>query len=227
MVRERIPVLRSLPGGSVPASTPGQHKARPGSEGRVTGAGLHGDAAHPPQQQTKRPGEARRALEALLGVPFTEGDTVDVLRNGDEASPAWLEKIGRARRSVDLLTNLWGTGPITDKLAGARADRARAGARVRVMLDSLGSKGFDESQVERMRSVGAQVEFFRPVPTWRITAVNARSHRRALTIDLPRTAVCADCGRSAIRCLAPHLPLIRRLWVRVPRGPQYLCWSGP
>lgn len=136
-----------------------------------------------PQQQARKPGEARRVLEALLGVPFTEGNSVEVLRNGDEAFSAWLEEIGGARRSVDLLSYLWGTGPITDTLAGALADRARAGVRVRVMLDALGSKGIDGSQVERMRSAGAQVEFFRPVPTWRITAVNARSHRRALIID--------------------------------------------
>ncbi len=30
----------------------------------------------------------RRVLEALLGVPFTEGNQLDVLRNGNETFPA-------------------------------------------------------------------------------------------------------------------------------------------
>ena len=34
------------------------------------------------------PARYRRALEALLGVPATEGNAVDVLRNGDRIFPA-------------------------------------------------------------------------------------------------------------------------------------------
>ena len=131
------------------------------------------------------PGEQtiRRMLEGLLGVPFTEGNRIDVLRNGDEIFPAWLDEIRRATRSVDLLTYLWGKGSITDEIADALAARARAGVRVRVLLDALGSKGVDREQVARMRSAGAQVAFYRPALNWRITVINARTHRRALICD--------------------------------------------
>ena len=127
--------------------------------------------------------EPRRVLEGLLGIPFTEGNRIDVLRNGNEIFPAWLEAIGQATRSIDLLAYLWGKGPISGEVAGALAGRARAGVRVRVLLDALGSKGIDRSHVDDLRVAGAQVAFYRPVPNWRITAVNARTHRRALICD--------------------------------------------
>lgn len=143
---------------------------------------LPGRTARPEQA---RPGQAeiQRVFEALLGVPFTEGNRIDILRNGEEIFPAWLEAIGAATRSVDLMSYLWGKGDIAHQLAGALAERARAGVRVRVLLDALGAKGIDRSLVREMRSAGAEVVFYRPVPNWRLTVLNARTHRRALVCD--------------------------------------------
>jgi cardiolipin synthase len=127
--------------------------------------------------------DPRRVLEALLGVPFTEGNRVDVLRNGDEIFAAWLEAIRRATRSIDLLAYLWGKGAVTDEIGRALVERASAGLRVRVLLDALGSKGINRRRLAELRASGATVAFYRPVPTWRLTAVNARTHRRALVCD--------------------------------------------
>ena len=127
--------------------------------------------------------EPRRVLEALLGIPFTEGNRIDILRNGDEIFPAWLQGIRAASHSIDLLAFLWGKGEITHEMAEALAERARAGVRVRVLLDALGSKGVDRRLLDALRAAGAQTAFYRPVPTWRLTAVNARTHRRALICD--------------------------------------------
>lgn len=138
------------------------------------------DATDRPNTSTPPP---RRVLEALLGIPFTEGNRVDVLRNGDEVFPAMLGAIAEATRSIDLLTYLWGKGAVTAEFTRALAERARAGVRVRVLLDALGSKGIDRSQVAELRSAGAEVVFFRPLLTWRMTAMNRRVHGRALVCD--------------------------------------------
>lgn len=118
-----------------------------------------------------------------MGVPFTEGNHVEVLRNGEEIFPSWLEEMRGATRSIDLLSFLWGKGQITDEVADALADRACAGVRVRVLLDAMGSKGTPHAQVEMLRAAGVSVQFFRPSPTWRLTVVNARTHRRVLICD--------------------------------------------
>jgi cardiolipin synthase len=48
--------------------------------------------------------QLRRSLECLVGVHFTEGNAITVLRNGDEIFPSMLDAIRGARHSVDLMT---------------------------------------------------------------------------------------------------------------------------
>lgn len=126
---------------------------------------------------------ARAVLESVLGVPFTTGNVVDVLRNGNEVFPAVLGDIRSASRSIDLLWFLWGHGQVTRDVAAALSDRARNGVRVRVLLDGFGAKGIDRNLLRAMRSAGCDVRFYRPVRTWRITALNKRTHRRVLVCD--------------------------------------------
>ncbi len=43
-------------------------------------------------------------LEGEMGVPFTTGNKIEALRNGDEIFPAMLEAITNAKHSIDLAT---------------------------------------------------------------------------------------------------------------------------
>jgi len=63
----------------------------------------------------------RRTIEGVIGVPATEGNRVDVLRNGDEIFPAMLESIERASNTVDLLTFVYWEGKIGREFAHALA----------------------------------------------------------------------------------------------------------
>jgi cardiolipin synthase A/B len=124
---------------------------------------------------------ARRRLEGLLGVHATEGNIVDVLRDGVEIFPAMLEAIEQAERSVDLLTFVYWRGDIARRFAQLLADRARAGVRCRVVLDALGARHVDGSLVRLMDEAGVRVRWFRPLtagewPGW-------RSHRKVLICD--------------------------------------------
>ncbi len=46
----------------------------------------------------------RRALECLVGVPATDGNHVEVLRNGDQIFPAMFDAVGAANSAIDFLT---------------------------------------------------------------------------------------------------------------------------
>src|SRR5215210_325773 len=108
-----------------------------------------------------RPVHFRRALEGLLGVPATEGNSVEVLRNGDRIFPAIFEAIAAATSTIDFLTFVYWQGGIGRDLAGLLAERAEAGVRVRVILDAVGAISMDRALVDRMVRAGAQVEWFR------------------------------------------------------------------
>ncbi len=124
-----------------------------------------------------------RVLEGLTGIPATDGNQVDILRNGDQIFPAMLEAIRSATISVDLLTYSWWRGPITHTFAEALAERARAGVRVRVMVDSLGGRQLHRALADSMRDAGVLLHFFRPYATYKIWNLNLRTHRRALVCD--------------------------------------------
>ncbi|MGY1723455.1 phospholipase D-like domain-containing protein [Blastococcus sp. SYSU DS0533] len=125
----------------------------------------------------------RRVVESLVGVPFTEGNRVDVLRNGDETFPAVLGAIAAARRSVDLLWFSWRGGEISHEVAGALAGRAREGVRVRILLDGYGAKHMDREDLRALRAAGCTVFFYRPMHSFRATVWNMRTHRRVLVCD--------------------------------------------
>ena len=124
----------------------------------------------------------RRALEGLLGIPATDGNRVDVLRNGDEIFPAMLDAIRSARRTVDFHTFIYWAGDIGEEFARALAERSRAGVRVRVLLDAMGARSLDRELVHVIEDAGGQVAWFRPVGKahWEATR---RTHRKVMICD--------------------------------------------
>lgn len=122
-------------------------------------------------------------MEGLLGVPATEGNQVDVLRNGDEIFPAMLDAIGAARQTIDLLTFVYWSGAIGRRFAEALSGKASEGVRVRVLLDAVGSGDIDDEYVSMMDSAGCDVRKFRPVKKGSLGEVNHRTHRKVVICD--------------------------------------------
>ena len=124
-------------------------------------------------------------LHALLGLPPTSGNDVNVLTNGDRIFEAMLDAIDRAERDVDFVTFVWWRGDVTELFAAAFSAAAARGCRVRVLLDALGSRKIDHDQIAQMRDAGCEVRWFRPlfdkVP--KLVEANRRTHRKILVCD--------------------------------------------
>ncbi|CAM4189574.1 phospholipase D-like domain-containing protein [Vreelandella rituensis] len=125
----------------------------------------------------------RLELEYALGTPFTEGNRVDVLRNGVEIFPAMLEAIHTARETIEMVTFVYWTGDIARKFAQALADRAREGVVVRVVLDSIGAKKMSQEFVKLMEEAGVDIRWFRPFNLLRPWHIDKRTHRKILICD--------------------------------------------
>jgi cardiolipin synthase len=137
------------------------------------------DQANPLDQEVF---QYRTSFEGLLGVPATDGNRVEVLRNGDRIFGAMLGAIADATRVVDFTTFNFG-GSIGREFAELMADKARQGVRVRVLLDRIGAHGADAASLERLRSSGARVEWFRPLDNPRVWETTHRGHRKVLVCD--------------------------------------------
>lgn len=125
----------------------------------------------------------RLAFEGLLGIPFTEGNRIDVLKNGCQIFPAMLEAIEQATRSIEFLTFIYWTGDIAERFAKLLAERAAAGVEVKVLLDAFGSKQMSQDLVTHMEEAGVEVRWFRPLANWKVWNSDNRTHRKVLLTD--------------------------------------------
>jgi cardiolipin synthase A/B len=131
-----------------------------------------------PLQQT-----LRRRFEVIIGTPFTEGNALTVLRNGDEIFPAMLDAIRAATSTVDLMTFVYWRGDIAVEFASVMSERARAGVRVRLLIDALGGRLIDKDLVNDMSDAGVQVEWFRKPLLKSPFKSNHRCHRKVCVVD--------------------------------------------
>lgn len=127
-----------------------------------------------------------RTMGYLLGPPVVAGNTVETLVNGDEIFPKMLEAIAAAERSVTLETFIYWEGEVGEKFATALSERARAGVKVQVLIDAVGSDKLDDKYVERMSEAGCDVELYNPLRRSDVLSfgrLNHRTHRKLLVID--------------------------------------------
>ena len=125
----------------------------------------------------------RRVLEGVLGIPATEGNDIRVLRNGDEIFPAMLDAIGAAKHTIDFLTFIYWSGDIGQRLADAFCERARAGVRVRLLVDAIGARLMEQDLLDQLDESGCILHHFRPVGRLRPWEVNHRTHRKVMVVD--------------------------------------------
>jgi len=123
-----------------------------------------------------------RAFARATGSPRIEGNAVRILRDAGQNFAAWLEAIGSAERTILFESYLWRDDDVGREFVAALAARARAGVRVRVVYDWLGSLGARNLWAE-LSAAGAQVRCFNPFAITTPLAWLSRDHRKSIAID--------------------------------------------
>ncbi|WP_204246705.1 phospholipase D-like domain-containing protein [Acidovorax carolinensis] len=124
-----------------------------------------------------------RALGSLLGPGIVGGNAVTELLNGDQIFPPMLAAIQGAQKSITFETYIYWSGDIGKQFADALSERARAGVRVHVLLDWVGSAKMDESYLTEMKEAGVQIEKFHKPHWYNLARLNNRTHRKLLVVD--------------------------------------------
>jgi cardiolipin synthase len=125
----------------------------------------------------------RRSLGVLLGPPILEGNKVEALLNGDQIFAAMLGAIRSAERTITFETYIYWSESIGNEFSAALSERARAGVKVHVMLDFIGSIKMDEAAIEAMRAAGVQLQRYHKPSWWKLARLNNRTHRKLLVVD--------------------------------------------
>ena len=114
-------------------------------------------------------------------------DRVRLLRDGAAAFPAMLESIASATTEI-LLEMYWiGADAVGERFREALVERARAGVRVCVVYDSVGSMGLSAGWWRPLQAAGGRAVEFHAIsplhPRFRLEQVEFRDHRKMLVVD--------------------------------------------
>lgn len=125
----------------------------------------------------------RRAMGSLLGPGIVGGNRVQELINGDQIFPAMLAAIRSAKKTVTFETYIYWSGDIGREFATALAERAKAGVKVHVLLDWVGSARIDDSFLQEMQTAGVEIRKFHKPHWYNLARMNNRTHRKLLVVD--------------------------------------------
>ncbi len=125
-----------------------------------------------------------RVLTAAGAPPPVMGNRVTVIEGGDATYGALLGLIEEARDHLHAQFFILDVDVVGKRFIHALASRARAGVRVRLLLDAVGSWRALRQIVRPLRKAGGEVaEFLPALPLHRKWSAHLRNHRKLLIAD--------------------------------------------
>ena len=128
---------------------------------------------------------ARLATELGQPAPLRADEPVTLYVDGDDCYAAIEAAIRAATHHVHLEYYIWEPGCAGDRLRDALAERARAGVKVRLLLDDVGSGGTSDDYFATLTRAGGELAWFNPlrISRFRPTLLNFRTHRKIVVVD--------------------------------------------
>jgi cardiolipin synthase len=127
--------------------------------------------------------EFAHSISQLLSAQLVESNHVVELLNGDRIFPAMLEAIRNAQKTITLEMYIWSFGEISSKFVNALTERGRAGVRIHIIVDTLGSAKLIKSDRDKLKAAGAELVNYNPPQPWKLFHLNHRTHRKILVVD--------------------------------------------
>jgi cardiolipin synthase len=122
-------------------------------------------------------------LGALSDAQVLRDSKVDVLTDGPAFYEAELAAIRAARRSVNLEAYIFRKDAAGRRFVEALAERARAGVRVNLIVDAIGSFTTWQRTFAPLTDAGGRVRWYQPLRFSTLKRLNNRTHRELLVVD--------------------------------------------
>ena len=124
------------------------------------------------------------SITGATGASTTAGNRLEIFPNGARIYPAMLDAINGAQRSITLEAFIFWDGEVGERFAEALSAKARAGVRVKLLLDSVGSARYKNYKViKRLEDGGCQVGWYHPIKLLLLNRFDNRTHRELLVVD--------------------------------------------
>jgi cardiolipin synthase A/B len=127
--------------------------------------------------------EFERILATLADSSLYKHTSIEVLTNGENFYEAELEAIRKAQRSINIEAYIFEKGEVTRRFVEALTERAKAGVKVNLVLDGIGSFATWKSYFHDLRAAGGRVEWYHGFKWNELPRLNSRTHREILVVD--------------------------------------------
>ncbi|BCU77111.1 cardiolipin synthase [Luteolibacter sp. LG18] len=125
-----------------------------------------------------------RGAEILGGLPFTRGNRLDLLINGEETFQALFSSIKKAERYLLVNFFIVKNDRIGTRFKEALIERAKAGVRVYFLFDEMGSHKLSRRYLRELRAAGVECHYFGTNRHWwSRLQINFRNHRKIVVVD--------------------------------------------
>ena len=122
-------------------------------------------------------------LAALADSAIHRNTQIQVLSNGDVFYPAVLEEIKRARLSINIEAYIFEKGEIGRMFVDVLTERAKAGVKVNVIVDAIGSFTTWARFFRPLTDAGGKVFYYHGFRWHQLPRLNSRTHREIIVID--------------------------------------------
>ncbi|MFM2243176.1 MAG: cardiolipin synthase [Verrucomicrobiota bacterium] len=125
-----------------------------------------------------------RAAEFLGGLPFTRGNELTLLIDGEETFDAIFRSIAAAERYLLINFYIVKHDRLGRRFQQALIDRAKAGVRVHFLYDEIGSNKLSRAYLRELEAAGiVHHSFGANRHWWSRLQINFRNHRKIIVVD--------------------------------------------
>lgn len=124
-------------------------------------------------------------LNLVYGESYlTQNNSIDMFNDGKDFFRSLMKDIKSAKYSVDVEFYIIKPDFIGQRLLNLLTDKAREGVKVRLLIDTLGSRRISDRKLKDFIDAGGEVEyFFKPKFKYLNFDLNYRNHRKIVVID--------------------------------------------
>jgi len=124
------------------------------------------------------------AVEALTGLPWTTGNQVDLLINGEEIFSSMYEAIASAQKYILVQFYIIRDDEHGQELQQHLLNKLKTGVDVYLLVDAIGAHSLPDRYLEELRAAGAHARYFRTTKgKGNRFQINFRNHRKTVIAD--------------------------------------------
>jgi cardiolipin synthase A/B len=144
--------------------------------------GLRYSLATPPRAAVDSPAFLNE-LEPLVNSKITRNNHLEVIENGENFYTAELDAMRHAQRSINLEAYIFHKGRVTDEVLSVLTERAKAGVKVNLVMDSMGSLSTRKNYFKALKQAGGHTQWYHRLRLHNWFSENNRTHREITVVD--------------------------------------------